>query len=294
MGTSGPTRGSQSGTPLVPTWLDEPQTGVLPGSEDGEYIPGDVNIPPMSGQPDKTPKPVITPPPVPERFRTARGNFSRFASSGGTDHGSLRRAVRDYVRSGTRGGGNAVRRMGSSRKAASNMLGVLRGIQRDGLSETFRRLDLQELIGRSTQDIFLGLTEVICQDGGPIDEGIGRDAWLETIADMAQLGIAELETLTGDQIREFFLSFIAHAIEVRLYQEIGVNGFRFAENMENIETFDAEFRSYIERTVHDSFSSDLTALSAMSDREIRTIVDKTYEDAWELLELLGDREDEAA
>lgn len=63
--------------------------------------------------------------------------------------------------------------------------------------------------------------------------------------------------------------------------------------MENIETFDAEFKSYIERTVRDLFSSDLTTLSTMSDREIRTIVDKTYEDAWELLELLGDRENEA-
>ena len=291
MGTSGATRGSQSGTPLVPTWLDEPQTGMLPGSEDGEYPPGDGDVPPMPEEPDVTPRPVIQPPPEPERFRQARGNFSRFASSGGADNGALRRAVRDYVRSGTRGGSNAVRRMGSSRTAASNMLGVFRGIQRDGLPETLRQLNLQDLIGSSPQDVFLGLTEVICQDGGPIDEAVGRDAWLETIAEIAQFGIDDLETLTGDQIREFFLSFIAHAIEVRLYQEIGVNGFRFAENMDNIETFDAGFRSYIERAVHDSFSSDLTALSAMSDRDIRTAVDKTYQDAWELLEMLGDHEE---
>ena len=293
MGTSGATRGSQSGTPLVPTWLDEPQTGILPGSEDGEYLPGDGNAPPIPEKPDVKPRPVIQLPPEPERFRTARSNFSRFASSGGTDTGSLRRAVRDYVRSGTRGGGNAARRMGTSRTAASKVLGVFRGIQHDGVSEILRRLDLQDLVGSSPQDVFLGLTDVICQDGGPIDEGIGRDAWLETLADIAELGINDLEALTGDQIREFFLSFIAHAIEARLYQEIGVNGFRFAETMENIETFDAEFKSYIERTVRDLFSSDLTTLSTMSDREIRTIVDKTYEDAWELLELLGDRENEA-
>lgn len=291
MGTSGATRGSQSDTPLVPTWLDEPQIGMLPGSGNGEYPLGDGDISPTSKEPDIIPRPVIQPPPEPERFRSARGNFSRFAGSGGNDNGALRRAVRDYVRSGTGGSRNATRRMGASRTAASNVLGVFRGIQRDGLQETLRRLDLQNLIGNSSQDVFLGLTEVICQDGGLIDEAVGRDAWLETIAEIAQFGIDDLETLTGDEIREFFLSFIAHAIEVRLYQEIGVNGLRFAENIDNIETFDAGFRSYIERAVHDSFSSDLTALSATSDRDIRTVVDKTYQDAWELLEILGDREE---
>jgi len=44
------------------------------------------------------------------------------------------------------------------------------------------------------------------------DEAIGRDAWLETIAQIDQLGIENLESLTNEQIREFFLSFIAHAI----------------------------------------------------------------------------------
>ena len=139
--------------------------------------------------------------------------------------------------------------------------------------------------------MFLGLTEVICRDGGPIDEAIGRDAWLETVAEIDRFGIDNLEALTGDQIREFFLSFIAHAIEARLYQEIGINGFRVAEDIEDIEGLDAQFRSYIERAVRDSFSSDLTRLSAMSDHDIRTVVDRTYREAWELLELIGDREE---
>jgi len=180
--------------------------------------------------------------------------------------------------------------MAPSRAAAGKALGVLRGLQRDGMQETLRRLNLQNLSGGSVQDIFTGLTEVVCQDGGSIDEAIARDAWLETIAELDQFGIGNLDALTNDQVTELFLSFIAHSIEVRLYQEIGVNGFKLSDDLDDIEAFDRQFRDYIERSVRDSFSGDMSQLSDMSDDDIRHVVDTTYLEAWELLEQLGDME----
>lgn len=267
MGTSGPSRGSQSNTPLVPTWLDELPTGLLPGGNqngdqsgngDGLPIPQEPGMNPQLPaepqlKPDLEPSALIESPPEKQRFRHARTSFSNFASSGGANSKALRRAVSNYVRSGTRGSRNAVRRMGSSRTSASKALGVFRQFQREGVEDTLLQLNLRDLVGGSPQDVFLGLTEVICNDGGPIDEAIGRDAWLETIAQIDQLGIIDMETLTGDQIREFFLSFISHAIEALLYQEIGINGFQFANSLQDIESFDLQFRSYIERGVHDFF-----------------------------------------
>jgi hypothetical protein len=292
MGTSGSTSGSGSGTPLVPTWLDEPSAELLPGDDiqlapDGDSDNGDQL---QSDGKGSDQRPSIPVPPTPERFRNARANFSRFASSGGGNRSALRKAVRDYVRSGTGGRQNAVKRMATSRRSAGNALGVFRGLQRDGTRETLRRLNLESLSGKSVQDIFLGLTEVICQDGGSLDEAIARDAWLETIADLEQLAIDDLDALTTEQISELFLTFVAHSIEARLYQEIGVNGFKFADDLEDIEGFDRQFRDYIERSVRDAFSSDISELSTMSNQDIMKIVDKTYLDAWELLELLGDRE----
>lgn len=197
--------------------------------------------------------------------------------------------MRDYVRSGTGGSGNAVQRMGPSRAAANNVLGVFRGFQRDGAQETLRRLNLESLSGRGVQDVFIGLTEVICRDGGLVDEAIARDAWLETIAALDQFGIDDLDTLSTEQIQEIFLGFIAHTVEARLYQEIGVNGFTFAENLDDIKEFDEQFRDYIERSIRDSFTGDLAQLSNMPDQRVREVVDKTYHDAWDLLQLLGDR-----
>ena len=88
---------------------------------------------------------------------------------------------------------------------------------------------------------------------------------------------------------QVFLSFIAHTVEALLYQEIGVNGFEFAEDLDDIDGFDEQFRGYIERSMRDSFTSDLAQVSQMSDQTIREVVDKTYHDTWDLLQLLGDR-----
>ncbi|MBI2842115.1 MAG: hypothetical protein HYX78_01810 [Armatimonadetes bacterium] len=140
------------------------------------------------------------------------------------------------------------------------------------------------------QDVFIGLTEVVCRDGGLVDEAIARDAWLETIAALDQFGIDNLGTLSTEQVQEIFLSFVAHTVEARLYQEIGVNGFSLAEDLGDIQGFDEQFRGYIERSVRDSFGGDLTQLSNMSDQGVREVVDRTYLDAWNLLQVLGDRE----
>jgi hypothetical protein len=288
MGTSGSTKGSRSDNPLNPTWLNEPPE-PLPGGEQDAPQEGDGKDDQQTDT-DKEKRGPIPPPPELERFADGRGNFTKFASSSGSDDKALRRAVRDYVRSGTGGAANAVQRMGSSRRAASNALGVFRGIQRDGLAETLRRLNLNNLVGRSAEDVFIGLTDAICRDGGSIDEATARDAWLETVAELDQLGITDLDALTDDQIRQIFLSFIAHSIETRLYQEIGVNGFKAAAGITDIEAFDKQFKSYIERSVRDAFTQDLSGISAMTDEDIRRTVDQTYREAWELFELLGDRE----
>ena len=281
MGTSAPSSGSNSKTPLVPSWLDDhimdpltedDQTLQLDDSNDGEREPSQ----PISAT--KT------------RFRSARNNFSRFARSGGSDQRALQRAVRDYVRTGTGGTTNTVRRMAPSQKAATQALDLLLSLQRDGLKKTLREIDLQNLSDSSVQDIFIGLTEVICEDGGTIDEAIARDAWLETIAKLDQFGIDDLDTLTILQVQELFLSFVSHSIETRLYQEIGVNGFKLSENLEDIERFDEQFRGYIERTVRDSFSGDISTQLYISRNDITYIVKSTYMEAWDLLQSLGDRE----
>ena len=287
MGTSGRSGGTLSSTSLVPTFVDDAPAGPLPGAPPAEGAESDQADDADGNQVPPAPRPAIQPPPALYRFQEARRNFNGFVRGGG-DGGALRRGVSKYVRSGTRGSGNATRRMGASRAAASNVLGVLRGIQRDGVDETLRRLNLTRLIGRSVEDMFIGLTDVVCRDGGSIDEAIARDAWLETVAELEALNIADINAVTADQVRAVFEAFVAHAIVMRLWQDIGAKGLELGASLDSIESFQAGLLSYIRRSVRDSFSADLSALSDVSDDRIREITDQTYREAWDLLDAWGD------
>lgn len=296
MGTSDPSKGPRGDKALVPTWIDDDPADSLPGRIDprGDEEQGAAGDGEANGQLE-SPAPVdpAVLPPIPSappatRFRTARRNFSAFARSGGSDRRALQRAIRDYVRSGSGGSGNATRRMGASRAVASRALGVFRSFQRDGIETTLRRLNLGSLVGRPPFDIFLGLTHVICPDGGAIDEGMARDAWLETVAEAETLGTVDTANLSDTQVREIFLAFVSHSIEARLFQDIGVNGFKISTDLAAVEAFEGQLRSYIRLSVRDSFSSDLTALVTLSDQQIRGVVDRTYKEAWDLLVIWGD------
>lgn len=95
MGTSTAFEGQGGHTPLIPSWLDEPDqatadaesaaAGEPPGQD-----PDSSDRPPGSGLP-----------PIgdPNRFTAARSNFTRFARSGGRDRASLGRAISRYVNS---------------------------------------------------------------------------------------------------------------------------------------------------------------------------------------------------
>ncbi len=296
MGTAGSSKGSGSATPLVPSWLDNE---VAPNDETATLKPAstDVDEPTPSDQPPpntKVPLPAIEPPPLPGRFQGARGNFTSFARSGGNDKRALRRAVRDYVRSGTRGSANAVRRMGSSRAAGTVVLRTLRDFQRNGVAETLRQLNLANLVGRSVEDVLLGLTEIICNvDGGSLDEALVRDAWIETVSEIESLGIPNLDDFSaalGDaQIQEIFIAFIANTVETRLLQEIGVSGFKVAADNATIAAFEAQLSSYIKLGVRDALGGDLTGLASMTDAKIKAVVDDTYRDAWEIFVAWGDQ-----
>lgn len=288
MGTSGSTRGTGNGTSLLPTFLNDPDGGPLPGGDgpaDGDDGGGDGGAPPEAD----TPRPAIPAAAPDNRFSSARRNFSTFASSGGNDRRALRRAVRDYVRSGYGNSRNATGAMGSSRRSAANVLGVLRGFSRDGAAQTLNRFNLGALAGRPAGEVLTALTDVICRDGGTIDEAIAREAWLETVASVEAAGITDVDAMTAAEFGEVFLSFISQSVQAKLFQEIGVNGFRVAD-LDEIRAFESQFRSYVDGRVRDSFNADLSDLAQMSDDRITAIVEQTYREAWDLFVTWGDRE----
>ena len=193
MGTSNSYGGAGGGTPLIPTWLTPDSDGQPQPADGPDTLPG--SPPPAPGQIPPAPKLVPVPPTGdPKRFSTARRNFTRFVTSGGTDRRSLGRSLSSYVSTAMGGGGTAAKRMALSSRATSRLADFLSTASTVGVREALRSVGFERLAGRPATEVLRGLIEFICPPGGTIDEKHCAQAFIETVADLAESGITDLET----------------------------------------------------------------------------------------------------
>jgi hypothetical protein len=139
VGTSNSYGGAGGGTPLIPTWL-------TPDTEGGATPPNGSEMP--AG--DVPPAPKLAPVPQAgdaKRFSSARGNFTRFVTSGGTDRKSLGRALSSYVSTSVGGSRTAARRMAISSQATSRLADFLSTASTAGVRDALRSIGLENLAG---------------------------------------------------------------------------------------------------------------------------------------------------
>lgn len=296
MGTSTAFGGPGSATPLIPSWL-EPTTAPEGQNHEGQ----DGGIPPGGGQPPQEevapPNPLrvlelpAIPPPVPgRRFTGARRDFSRFCRSGGNDRAKLGRAISKYVSRSTGGSRQAAMRLGASRRAGARLLGFLADAVARGAANALRALDLGSLAGKPIEEVFLGLADYVCPTGGSVDEGIAREAFFETIAELAQAGILDLDGLTADQMQTVFELFATNAIEGRLCNDIGTNVVTLPANPREAAQVEAQLHDFIRRGVADALTSARAEWGTIPHENVLAFVDAVYEQAFEILRALGEGE----
>lgn len=293
MGTSSAFGGQGGGTPLVPSWLGN--EGSPPAAPDGAAPPIGNGAPPdqpPAGPPTPPARPPVPPTANPTRFSAARNSFSRFVGSGGDDRRALGRAVSHYVGSSSGGARTAAARMGSSRGAGSRLLGFLSDAARRGAAEALRSLNLGALAGRPIEEIFLGLADYVCPDGGTIDEGIAREAFIETIADLAGAGITDLDGLTPDQMQTVFELYAANAIEARLCNDIGLKTVILPSDGRAVVRVRAQLNDFIRRAVADALTTARAATAALTPDRVLAFVAGIYEQAFSILQIMGDAEAE--
>lgn len=269
MGTSKGYGGPGSG--LVPSWIDATAPGAAA---------------PLSGS-DGAGATAATPNFVPSSISTgslsaARANFTRFVKGGG--RASLSRAMSHYVRQGTGGASGASQRMGASRAVGSQLLGVIRDIQRDGASSVLQRFDLTRLTGRPATEVFLALTEVMCPPGGRVDEAIARQAMLDTIADLAEQGVGDFGAMTADQLNEFFINFVVHTIEGRVMADLGQRAIELPDSIAAVEAIQEQLHQFVDASVRSHVGELLHEVpNATTSEEMDTLVERIYEVSFEVV-----------
>lgn len=278
MGTSTSNAGtSGNGTPLVPSWLD-------PGSSDV----GGTGADEPKGNPLQTEKPPIPEPADPNRYQAPRTAFSKFARSGGSDQRSMGRAVSSYVSRSSGGSKGAVQKMGSSRGTAARLLNFLNDAATRGIDETLRSLNLDSLTGRPIDEIFVGIADYILPEGGSADAGIARDAFIQTIAQVAEAGSFDLASLNSDQVQAVIEAYTTRSIELRIYNEIGTKAVSMPKDITTATAIQEQLHDFISNGVSEVFINlDQRPLPLRPD-ETLAYVDQIYEKSFDLLVALGD------
>lgn len=292
MGTSNSNKGTNGrGTPLMPSWLDVDSDVPLPLPSDHPTDETDSEDTISTSTPS-----IIQPLSLPgnaNRFRSARNNFSRFVSSGGKDRNSFGRAVSGYVTRSSGGARQAARSMGSSRVASTRLIGFLTGVVNNGVQQTLRSLKLERFVGAPIEDVFTGLADYICPEGGTVDAGIARDAFIQTIADLTTNGISDLNSLNIDQIQTVFELYATHAIEIRLLNDIGLNTITLSADAIEAQGIQAQLSEFIRNAVSDALTNSHKILEGLTADRVSKFVDTVYEQAFVLLVTLGNKESES-
>ncbi len=180
--------------------------------------------------------------------------------------------------------------MGASRTTSAGLLNFLSSAAANGTREALRTLKLESLAGRPIQEIFLGLADYICPDGGTVDEGIAREAFIETIADLTEAGITDLDALTLDQIQTIFELYATNAIEARLCNDIGANAVTFPDDVHDALRVESQLHDFIYRSVADALTAARDGLQNLTPDRVLGFVTRVYEQAFGILQSLGEAE----
>lgn len=272
MGTSTHNRGQKGGTPLVPSWLQQPDENMhndTPQDFNGNQIPSIGNI---------------------DRFTAPRGEFTRYINSGGRDGSLGRKSVSNYISKSLGGSLNATRRMGAARSSTARLLNIAGTFALGGARAVEQYLSIENISHKTASDAFIAITDFICPDGGPQDEGITRSAYISAIEESPEIATIKFEDLTAKQIMIIVERTMANAIFSRITNDIGNKIILLPQDRTTSDSIIAQMKDFVKGSVSDAVANlDIQAGNIRQGDSLR-IVDQVYKEAFDIMISAGENE----
>lgn len=277
MGTSTSFAGGKNSNPLIPDWLDS-------GGTDDSQQSG-TSMPPTD--PENNSSETVNPVVSSNRYTTARKSFNAFSRSGGQDRTKLGRAVSSYISRASGGSRRAAQRMKAERTAIGNFAGILADASRNGINEVVRKLNLNHLINRPSIEIYAALVDVICPPGGDLDGSFSRDAYIEAIAQVAELGITDLDAPSKDTVLVIIEKFISNSIRDRILNAIAMNVVSLPDNIQTVQGILSQLLDFVSGAVSDAMTEIAPSVSVDS---IQSNIGSILERSFQILQSLSEEE----
>jgi hypothetical protein len=173
--------------------------------------------------------------------------------------------------------------MPHSTRVASGVAGLASAVATDGAEAALARFNLQDLAGRPAVEVLEAVAEVICPDGGTIDESIARDAMLEAIAEVAEDDPGAFDELSTDQLDEFLCDVITRSIVTKVLNEIGTNALHGSASDADFREAERITRDFTQGRVRDALGNRFDAGSRPTQSEIDRSISDVYADTFDML-----------
>lgn len=294
MGTSTPFPGGRNGNPLVPSWL-APVPGQQPDGSQDPKDPGGGDGDPDKDQkadPSKDSEKDPKPEPATAQFRSARTLFNRHVRSAASGDGGgtpgLRRAIGSYVSRGGGGASTVAGRLSAGSGGAVQRFGeILLDASRDGIREVVRRLDLASLATRSLREIYASLIDVVCGEGGDLDEAMNRNAYNEAVDELAEELGDGLERPSADTVNLLIERFMVGTVGNLISLAVGNRVVTLPASPEDSTAVQEEVRDWVGGAVR----AAMARTGGIFERgRIRSTIDRIYARALAILEAGEDSE----
>ena len=152
-----------------------------------------------------------------------------------------------------------------------------RPVEGQGLS------DLEALAGQPAEAVFLALVDVLAPVGATIDQALARLAMLDAVTDLAEVGLLSFDSLSADQLRDFFIAYVAHSIERRIMVDIGRNGAHRPASAATAVAAQQQMREHITGCVRLTNAKNSIGGARQAIASLRSTMNTIYESAYQVL-----------
>lgn len=282
MGTSASNGGPRGSAPLLPDWYSP----TAPPS-------GDNNPPIENPTPGSSPAQdasANSPVAVPDRssnWGQAKGALTRLTN--GTGGSSRQKATRNYVKSlgGARG---ATRAAAQGVRTGARYGGFLGSLASSGATNTFANYGLQNLIGKSAEEVCAGIVNAIAPNGSTNDEAIAREALIETL-DSLYTKLLEngdvnnaLDNLTPELVKETLIDYVGNFIFTKWMYELGSAIEKGNISEREAIKLEKEVREFIINETVEKYK-DVSITENFNNHSTETIIEEIFQTAYSILEL---------
>ncbi|AZB25999.1 hypothetical protein EG339_16090 [Chryseobacterium bernardetii] len=295
MGTSASNGGPKGSPPLLPDWYnpsppdgenqDVPQDGN--NDSDGENDSTNENDSSNNDSQDQNNSDNQNPTNQSTDWGKSKGALTRIAKS--TSGSSIQKAGRKYV-SGLGGKRGATRAAAQGRITGGKYASFLGAIASGGINNALRNLGLDNLVGRSSEEICLAIADAIAPTGSTNDEAIARDALISTLDSLYNKlqengnDFSNVDSLSLDQIKETLIEYVSNYVFNKWMYELGSAIEKGSVTETDAINLEREVKDLIYAETFEHYRDIPVETFNISDQSNNAMIEEIFQTAYSTLE----------